>query len=458
MTNIIYPLKHFIIDVYWTNQHDLYVYAEYVSPMSYRVYVRRLDTYSNEGWDYDLRLLLYSPIHGISEQISFGSSETAEKIQLLDNPFENILFEPADDAAAADCVLPPPSKYRQYVARMSEPNYCQIGYETFNQLFDAEMPLLPSSLYAVGIRDGTTYIYNEKYSHYYEIAPTVNFLVNILYDRQDTRPTQYFVISACDGFPSGTACCERTVPVKIADVKKYENIFTPTLLDISENAYEIYHKNRWILTQNNHIGGSYRDSIPMPDHHYFVMNQYREFRWLHEGRPWDGKIAKIVFAGSIERSSKYNFRTHPIPDEPELTQRQYFYRLFTGHSNVVAIQSGWNRSNFLSRDEQIQYKYILDMDGEASTWDSLAWKLRSGSVLFRVAGIWNQWFFDKLIPGKHYVPIKEDFSDLIEKYEWCEDHPDECKQMILDACRVFEVYRLQNAHDYVVDSVLDKII
>jgi hypothetical protein len=184
MTNIIYPLKHFIIDVYWTNQHDLYVYAEYVSPMSYRVYVRRLDTYSNEGWNYDLRLLLYSPIHGISEQISFGSSETAEKIQLLDNPFENILFEPAAfTTATTDCVLPPPSKYRQYVARMSEPNYCQIGYETFNQLFDAEIPLLPSSLYAVGIRDGTTYIYNEKYSHYYEIAPTVNFLVNILYDR-----------------------------------------------------------------------------------------------------------------------------------------------------------------------------------------------------------------------------------------------------------------------------------
>jgi hypothetical protein len=45
----------------------------------------------------------------------------------------------------------------------------------------------------------------------------------------------------------------------------------------------------------------------------------------------------------------------------------------------------------------------------------------------------------------------------LEKYEWCETHPAECRQMVLNACRAFEVYRLQNAEDYVRERVIHNI-
>ena len=457
-------LRNFIIDVYQTTQHDFHVVAEYVSDRSYRVYVQRLDTDNRDGWDFDLQLLLFSPIHGYSERISIGPSDTSEKIQLFDLQSETIVLEPEDAADPIDPVGPPsspspPSIYRQYIPRMSEPNYQQIDCATFNSLFDAQMVILPGSFYAVGIRDGQTYIYNEKYNLYWEIAPTLNFLVNILYDRVSTHPIQYFVICACDGFPENMPYKIRTEATAIDDPDKYKDVFIPTMLDIADNQYEIFHKNRWILCQNNHMCGAYAYTIPMPDHHYFVMNSYREFRWLHEGRPWDTKIPKIVFASSPERSSKYNFEHHPLAgSEPEITQRQYFYRLFGEHPNVVAVRSGWNHTDFFPRGEQTKYKYILDIDGLASTWDSLAWKMRSGSVIFRVGGIWNQWFFPQFLAGVHYVAIKQDFSDLMEKYEWCESHPTECKQMVLAACRVFdEIYRLQNADNYVRGQVIQVI-
>jgi hypothetical protein len=446
-----YQLKDYIIDIYESNHHDIYVYAEYVSPRSYRVHIRRLDTLSDEGWGHNLRLLLFSPIHGYSEIVDVGGSQVSYKYLLYD-----IQRPEAAPPLAPDLDATPPRNYRQYIPRMSEPNYRQIGFQEFNRLFDANLVLLPSSIYAVGIRDGVaTYIYNEKYSHYYEIAPTLNFLINILYDRISTHPTQYFVICACDGFPHGVPYRERSVPLEIADPHKYAGIFTPRLTDISDNAYEVFHKNRWILTQNNHTGYSY--TMPMPDHHYFVMDQYREFRSLHRGQPWDTKTPKVIFAGSEERSSKYNFRNHPLGPQSETTQRQYFYQLFETHPNIHAVKSGWNRGNFVSREEQMSYRYILDMDGEASTWDSLAWKLRSGSVLFRVQGVWNQWVSDYLVAGRDYMAIREDFSDLLEKYEWCETHPAECRQMVLNACRAFEVYRLQNAEDYVRTKVIDKV-
>lgn len=451
-------LRDFMIDVYQTTQHDFYVVAEYVSDKSYRVYVQRLDTDNCDGWDFDLQLLLFSPIHGYSERISIGPSDTSEKIQLFDLQSETIVLEPEDAADPIDPVGSP-SIHRKYIPRMSEPNYQQIDCRTFNSLFDAEMVTLPECFYAVGIKNGETYIYSEKYSLYWEIAPTMRFLVNILYDRVSTHPTQYFVICACDGFPEYAPYKIRTEAIMIDDPNKYKGIFTPTLLDIADDQYEIFHKNRWILCQNNHMCDAYPYTIPMPDHHYFVMNAYREFRWIHEGQPWDDKIPQIVFAGSPERSSKYNFGHSPLVDsEPDITQRQYFYRQFENHPNVVAIQSGWLHPNFVPRENQTKYKYILDMDGLASTWDSLAWKMRSGSVIFRVGGIWNQWFSPQFLAGVHFVPIKPDFSDLMEKYEWCQSHPAECKQMILAACRVFdEIYRLQNADNYVREKVLQVI-
>jgi hypothetical protein len=33
-----------------------------------------------------------------------------------------------------------------------------------------------------------------------------------------------------------------------------------------------------------------------------------------------------------------------------------------------------------------------------------------------------EYAYDKMIPYKHYIPIKEDLSDIIEKFEWMESH------------------------------------
>jgi len=36
---------------------------------------------------------------------------------------------------------------------------------------------------------------------------------------------------------------------------------------------------------------------------------------------------------------------------------------------------------------------------------------------------------DLLEPYVHYVPLKSDFSDLVEQYEWCKGHDAECEQI-----------------------------
>jgi hypothetical protein len=153
-----------------------------------------------------------------------------------------------------------------------------------------------------------------------------------------------------------------------------------------------------------------------------------------------------VYAGRIGRGTKYNFLTRRDIDTD---QRTYFMSNNVPKTNIVCSTNGE-----LQTDDMIQYKYILDIDGHACTWDGTAWKLNSGSVIFKTNSIWRQWFYDDYKPWVHYIPINDDFSDIDDKYAWCESHQDECKRIISNAKKLFQkVYRLDSIFKYTIKAI-----
>jgi hypothetical protein len=140
---------------------------------------------------------------------------------------------------------------------------------------------------------------------------------------------------------------------------------------------------------------------------------------------WSEKKNIAIWRGSKGCGTKYNFKKY-ITD---LNQREYFISLFK-----KGILNNINYSEQrATREEICKYKYILDFDGWSNTWDATFWKLISGSVLFKVEGVWEQWYYPKLIPWIHYVPIKDDLSDLNEVVNWCIANDDKCKQIANNA-------------------------
>lgn len=65
-----------------------------------------------------------------------------------------------------------------------------------------------------------------------------------------------------------------------------------------------------------------------------------------------------------------------------------------------------------------RYKFLINVDGNSCAWDSMFLKLKSNCVVFHVDNDNIQWYYDRLVPWKHYIPIKPDFSDLFLKFEW----------------------------------------
>ncbi len=63
-------------------------------------------------------------------------------------------------------------------------------------------------------------------------------------------------------------------------------------------------------------------------------------------------------------------------------------------------------------DEHFPYKYLLDIDGNASTYSRGRWILLSNSTLCKVMSPFSQWYYKAMIPWVHYVPVSQDLSDL----------------------------------------------
>ena len=69
----------------------------------------------------------------------------------------------------------------------------------------------------------------------------------------------------------------------------------------------------------------------------------------------------------------------------------------------------------VSITDHIKYKYLISIDGNTCAWQRVPWIMLSGSVLLLVETDMEEWFYADMIPYFHYVPIKKDFSDLLEQ-------------------------------------------
>jgi|APGre2960657373_1045057.scaffolds.fasta_scaffold69246_2 hypothetical protein len=117
----------------------------------------------------------------------------------------------------------------------------------------------------------------------------------------------------------------------------------------------------------------------------------------------------------------------------QIPVRTNFLNKFSNTHFSEGLCNAWNISNlhrlwensktYLSYQDQIdRWKYLLDMEG-------IGWSARtkvllcSPRIVFIANRIFEEWWYEYLVPWKHYVPVRRDMLDLQENYERLEaDH------------------------------------
>ena len=72
-----------------------------------------------------------------------------------------------------------------------------------------------------------------------------------------------------------------------------------------------------------------------------------------------------------------------------------------------------------------QYKYHIDIDGNTNSWSAFFYRLLTGSPVLKIESGRGmvQWFYDRLVPWRNYVPVAPDMSDLADKIKWLARNP-----------------------------------
>jgi hypothetical protein len=86
--------------------------------------------------------------------------------------------------------------------------------------------------------------------------------------------------------------------------------------------------------------------------------------------------------------------------------------------------------SMITFNDMKKYKYLIDIPGHGYSTKIYSY-LHCKRVVFRVKKRKRPFYWEKyLIPNVHYIEVNNDFSDLIEKYEYLEKHPDIYNQIV----------------------------
>lgn len=174
------------------------------------------------------------------------------------------------------------------------------------------------------------------------------------------------------------------------------------------------------------------------------LDKLRHFNFINDNRSFEDKKNMLVGRGVVKREHRIRF------------YEQYFSHPMC---NLGQINKGKNEHwirDFLTIDEHLDYKFILCLEGN-DVATNLKWVMSSNSLAVMPKPKFETWFMEgTLVGNKHYVEIKDDYSDLEERLNYYINNPHEAVQIIRNAHDYVDQFRDKESEDLISLLVLEK--
>lgn len=148
----------------------------------------------------------------------------------------------------------------------------------------------------------------------------------------------------------------------------------------------------------------------------------------------------------------------PLNDVPEYYTRPRLQEIALANPTLLHVQHVPPHNdkidervpNYMTLHDMVQkYKYLLDIGGNGYS-GRLKFLLFSHRPVFVVDREYIEYFHNLLVPFIHYIPVREDLSDLVDKIRWANANQQKCQE-IAEAAYTFATTHL------VKDKFLERI-
>lgn len=172
--------------------------------------------------------------------------------------------------------------------------------------------------------------------------------------------------------------------------------------------------------------------------------------------PWESKISQLIWRGStaqyflkMTEKNIFIFSRVALCDLSKKypTKIDAKFTLFVQNADQIPSIFQF-QGDHVSFKDQMNYKYHILIDGNVSPYTKSGWKLFTNSLLFKPNSKWTQWYYGSLKPYIHYIPVKEDLSDLMDKLDWALKNDLEAKK-IANNCRKFALTHITVPEDLI---------
>lgn len=154
------------------------------------------------------------------------------------------------------------------------------------------------------------------------------------------------------------------------------------------------------------------------------MDKVRHFTFLRDKRQFADKKDMAIFRGAVFQPRRIRF------------MREYF-----GHPLVdcadtqppdKTLHPEWHK-NLITLYDHLKYKFVVCLEGN-DVASNLKWVMSSNSCAIMPRPTFETWFMEgRLVPGVHYIEIREDYADLEEKIRYYSAHHEEAEAIARNA-------------------------
>ena len=188
-----------------------------------------------------------------------------------------------------------------------------------------------------------------------------------------------------------------------------------------------------------------RKKSAVPDPYFFNNHGFEKMREAasRSNQDWHSRNGDIRWRGGFNGPGRLDFSDGSAQDQTVQARLRMaligqnipgFDAGFVG-VNERATQSVFKHFGLLKPQipevDWLNDKFAIDIDGWTNSWSNFLVRMHLGCCVLKVDSQlgYRQWYYDRIKPWEHFVPVKSDMSDLAEKVDWVRSHDAKAKQI-----------------------------